>query len=127
MEREYCENCGAKDSLRAITKDDYLNIYGVISFKEFRENAIERKKQLKEKKEKIKLHTPTQNRILLVRIIFGLLGLGLIITGIYIITAGIYNIDWRHIFPTGITLLIVGFIILAVASKGEICLECANC
>lgn len=121
MEREYCENCGVKDSLRAITKDDYLNIYGVISFKEFRENAIERKKQLKEKKEKIKLHTPTQNKILL-EIIFGLLGLGLIILGVYnhISTSTLLN-------PTGITLIIVGFIILAVASKGEICLECANC
>ena len=28
MERDYCENCGAKDSLRAINKDDYLKFYG---------------------------------------------------------------------------------------------------
>ena len=27
MEREFCENCGAKDSLREITKEDYFERY----------------------------------------------------------------------------------------------------
>ncbi|MFW9938036.1 MAG: hypothetical protein ACFFD5_10335 [Candidatus Thorarchaeota archaeon] len=27
MEREFCENCGTKDSLREITKEDYLERY----------------------------------------------------------------------------------------------------